>query len=358
MLDEPLVSTTRLRTLRSALGSGDLPLLISIHDYPDPDAIAAALAMQTLARSWGINSIIAHGGVLGREENTEMVRLLKIDLKTFESVENLDDFRGAVLLDTQPLAKNQSLPANIPILGVIDHHSLGDDSVRTAARSTTRVPGRTATMVYQAIRLSVGARSTLLLGYLEAAGIVPDARLATALFLGIKTDTDGLLRFSGPADVHAYTTLLPLADLSMAAMSIHPPLERSFYRFLNVAVQKAIIYGNTILSNCGEITSPDLLSTASDALIPLKGMAYSRSVGFIVNRAYLSLRAKAPHADATRVLMHIVEPEGKGGGHNLSAGGFLEFTTSPEECIKTIRTRLLEATLDIGSSGENLIETP
>lgn len=351
-MSEPLISTTRLRALRSALGDGDRPLIVAIHDYPDPDAIAAALAMQTLAGSWGISSVIAHGGVLGREENTEMVRLLKIEMKTFDMLPALSEFRGAIFLDTQPLAKNQSLPLGVPILGVIDHHSLGDDSVRltsVSARGTTKV-------IYSDVRVTVGASSTLLVGYLEAAGITPDQRLATALFLGIKTDTDGLLRGSSPADVLAYTRLLPLSDLSIAAQAVHPPLDPPYFRFLHIAVEKAVVYGSTVMSYCGEIKTPDMLSTASDALIPLRGMKYALAVGFHAGRMYLSLRAKANHADATRVLLHVVGPEGKGDGHNLSAGGFIELDEPPEKCVDIIRTRLLEATGDQGNSGKELIK--
>ncbi len=348
---EPLVSTTRLRALRSSIGSGERPLLVAIHDYPDPDAIGAAMAMQTLAGSWGVPSVIAHGGVIGREENTEMVRLLKIELKTFESIPDLDEYRGAIFLDTQPMAKNQSLPMGIPVLGVIDHHSLGDESIRHTSKS----PTGTTKVIYSDVRLSVGASSTLLLGYLEAAGIVPDARLATALFLGIKTDTDGLLRDSGPADIRAYTTLLPLADLAIAAQASHPPLDTAYYRFLHNAVEKALLFGETIISNCGDIDAPDMLSTASDMLIYLKGMSYSLAVGFHDGRAYLSLRTKAPHSDATRVLLHVVEPEGKGGGHTLSAGGFIQYSGSQDDCFEHIRTRLLEATGDIGTTRKDLI---
>ena len=349
--NEQLVSTTRLRALRSAMGTGEKPLLIAIHDYPDPDAIAAAMAMQTLAGSWGISSVIAHGGVLGREENAEMVRLLKIELKTFRTLKSLDAFRGVVFLDTQPMAKNQSLPLGIPVLAVVDHHSLGDDSVRYTERSSRG----TTKLVYSDVRLSVGASSTLMVGYLEAAGIVPDKRLATALFLGIKTDTDGLLRVSGPDDVHAYTSMMQLADLTIASQAIHPPLDISFFQFLHVAVSGAGIYGATVITNCGDIKSPDMLSTASDFLIPLRDMRYALAVGFHEGRAFLSLRAKAPHADATRVLLRVVEPEGKGGGHNLSAGGSIKLDMPPEQCFELIRTRLLEATGDNGNSRKDII---
>ncbi len=355
---EPLVTPPRLRALRAAVGTGDKPLLIAIHDYPDPDAIAAGLAMQTLAGSWGIGSVIAHGGILGRAENAEMVRLLKIDLKTFDSVDAAGGYRGAVLLDTQPEAKNHSLPPGPPVLAVIDHHSLGADAAPA--------PGNTGTrrLPYADIRVEMGSSSTLMAGYLEAAGITPDKRLATAMFLGIKTDTDGLLRTACPHDVRVYTELMRLADLAVASRSIHPPLSPAFYRFIHTAVSGAGVYGTTVLAHCGEIETPDMLSTASDFLIPLRDIRCALAVGFREGRAFLSLRAKPVHddaggaaaLDATRVLLSVVEPEGKGGGHNLSAGGFIELPRSPEECLETIRARLLEATGDTGNSRKALIE--
>lgn len=350
-MNEPLVSTTRLRALRSSLGAGDKPLLITIHDYPDPDAIASALAFQTLTGSWGMGSVIAHGGGMGREENAEMVRLLNIVLTPFETIPDLSEYRGALFLDTQPQAKNQSLPPEVPVLGVVDHHLLSDDSRRMIP---VRMNGGTAKIVYSDLRQDVGASSTLAFGYLETAGIVPDKRLATALFLGIKTDTDGLLRDANPADVEAYVRLLPLSDLKLAARAVHPPLDRSYFRFLHMAVDKAVIYGPTVFSNCGEVDSPDILSTPSDTLINLKGVSYALAAGFHRDKAYLSLRAKAPREDATRVLLHVVGPDGKGGGHNLSAGGFMDIGESRERCMKGILARLLEATGG-GGSGISII---
>lgn len=349
--ENPLVSITRLRSLRSAVGSGDRPLIVAIHDYPDPDAIAAAMAIQTLAGSWGISSVIAHGGVIGRAENYEMVNLLKIDMKPFSAIPDIGNYRGAVFLDTQPMARNQSLPAGIPVLAVIDHHTLNDDSIRTASVS----PTGTAKVIYTDVRPDVGSSSTLALGYLETAGITPDARLATALFLGIKTDTDGLLRGAAPADVSAYTRLLPLADLKKAAKAVHPPLDRDYYRFIHVAISMADIYGGSLISYCGEIKTPDLLSTASDSLISLREINYALAIGAHNDRAYLSLRAKPPRNDATHVLLRVVEPEGKGGGHSLSAGGFIDLGGKQGKWLETIRTRFLEATGDMGNSMEELI---
>ncbi|MCC8189381.1 MAG: hypothetical protein LIP77_01925 [Planctomycetes bacterium] len=348
---DAMVSNSQLRALRAALGTGDLPLILAIHDYPDPDAIAAAMAMQVLAGSWGISSVIAHGGVLGREENAEMVRLLRVDLRTFASLGDLAEYRGAVFLDTQPTSRNHSLPNAVPVLAVIDHHSLGEDSARLAP---TRTPA-TRTLSYRDVRSEVGASSTLLCGYLDAAGILPDSRLATALFLGVRTDTDNLLRDVRPADIAAYTRLLPLADHAIAAGVLHPPLEAEYFRFLRRAMEEAAIFGRSLMTVPGEVPTPDILSTASDALVRLRGIDYALAVGFHANRAYLSLRCTEPRTDATRVILRIVQGSGPGGGHGRSAGGSIDAGARPEETKAVIRNRFLEATGDSGHPGVPLL---
>lgn len=354
-MEENLVSTSRLRALRSGLGSGDKPILIATHDYPDPDAIASAMAFQTLAGSWGVNSVIVHGGIIGREENAEMVRLLKIDMSTYDKIGRFEDYRGALFLDTQPQARNQSMPPDVPVLGIVDHHRLSDDSSRSIPLSRPPTTGGTTHITYNDIRLDVGATSTLAFGYLETAGITPDARLATALFLGIKTDTDGLLRDANPADIDAYTRLMTLSDLKIAARILHPPLDRDYFRFLHLAMERAVIHDYALISNCGDLDSPDMLSAASDTLIDVREADYALAVGFYQGRAYLSLRANPPHEDATRVMLNVVGPDGKGGGHNRSAGGFTIIGPSEAACFEAIRLRFLAATGVAHAKGEPLI---
>lgn len=61
------------------------PLLILTHNYPDPDALAAAFALDCLAEGYGIQTTIAYGGVIGRAENRAMVRILKIPVRKVKS---------------------------------------------------------------------------------------------------------------------------------------------------------------------------------------------------------------------------------------------------------------------------------
>ena len=58
----------------------------------------------------------------------------------------------------------------------------------------------TAEASFADVRPELGATSTILTGYFQAAGIEPSSPLATALFYGIKTNTMGLARNTSPDD--------------------------------------------------------------------------------------------------------------------------------------------------------------
>ena len=78
------------------------PMLVMVHDFPDPDAIASAFAFKYAAEQvYHINCKIVYGGAIGREENRGMVEILKIPMYQV----NPRDFRKYAqftLVDTQP----------------------------------------------------------------------------------------------------------------------------------------------------------------------------------------------------------------------------------------------------------------
>jgi nanoRNase/pAp phosphatase (c-di-AMP/oligoRNAs hydrolase) len=217
------------------------------------------------------------------------------------------------------------------------------------------VGSSTSRKCYFDVRLDVGSSSTLVLGYLLAAGMIPDKRLATALFVGVMTDTDSLLRDAEASDIAAYTRLLPLADMQLVYGICRPPLGRDYFRFLASAMNKAVLHGHCLIADCGEIAAPDAISTVSDFLIRNKGILYALAHGSREGRLYLSLRAKLPREDATRIMLDVVGPDGKGGGHNLSAGGFIDPADGKPVSVEAMRRRFLQAAGAAGSVREPLL---
>lgn len=299
----------KIEQLHTALGKGEGEVVLLVHDYPDPDCIASALGLQVLLQHWEIPALIAHGGGMGRPENKAMVGLLDIALCLVADLPETG-LRGAVLVDTQPGAGNNSLPDNLSVLGVIDHHPVQtEDDVD---------------VLFRDVRPETCAGSTIVLEYLQAAGVAVDARLATALLLGIKTDSDNLEREASADDLASYAALLPVADGSLVRKVSRPPLPDEYFTFIQVALTDACRFGEALVANVGSIEVPDLLSAISDMLIRAKETAWALAVGWHKGKVYMSLRIRPPRKNAGNILRKTVANQGRGGGHGLAAGGQIE----------------------------------
>jgi nanoRNase/pAp phosphatase (c-di-AMP/oligoRNAs hydrolase) len=204
----------QLDLLFEAMGGADRVLILP-HNDPDPDAIASAVALRhLLAEKLGVEGYIVYRGIIGRAENKALVRYLDHPLHRLAN----SDLRQSVpiaLVDTQPGAGNNALPHGSEAAIVLDHHTWRE---------------ATAKARFADVRPELGATSTILMQYLENAGIEPSPQLATALFYGIKTDTMGLGRGAGPDDVAAYFHLQPRIDVGAWLRSSVPRFRWSILR--------------------------------------------------------------------------------------------------------------------------------
>ena len=212
---------TRQKLQRLAeLLRGRKNLLIVMQDNPDPDSIAAAMALRRLAHGLAeIPCTIAHGGTVGRAENRALVAYLNPNLHLLSEIE-LDKFDLVAIVDTQPGTGNNSLaPDRLPHI-VFDHHHL-----RRSSRHCE----------FTDIRSHYGATATILLEYLNLAGIVPDMPLATALLYAIRSDTQDLGREAIAADIRASGQLYPLSNKRMLSEIQKGSVPRSYFQMLSTA---------------------------------------------------------------------------------------------------------------------------
>jgi nanoRNase/pAp phosphatase (c-di-AMP/oligoRNAs hydrolase) len=180
-----------LRTLKGAEN-----VLILPHNNPDPDAIACAVGLgHLLEQKLQVAPRIAYGGIVGRAENRALVRYLNYPLQRLAAAD-LQAASHVVLVDTQPGAGNNPLRGETAPAVVIDHHPWLE---------------RSAAAAFVDVRPELGAASTMMVEYLQAAGLAPEPPLATALFYGIKTDTLDLMRSATEADRIAFCNMLPLS---------------------------------------------------------------------------------------------------------------------------------------------------
>jgi nanoRNase/pAp phosphatase (c-di-AMP/oligoRNAs hydrolase) len=210
------------------------------------------------------------------------------------------------LVDTQPSVGNHSLPASMVADVVVDHHPLRDDSLSAP---------------YADVGGDYGATSTMLVEYLRAARIDPDPELATALFYGIKADTRDLGRQTTDTDVESYLWLFPRVDKHLLGQIEHPDLPARYFQLYHKAFERAKVYGPAILTDLGEVYSPDMVAEVAERLMFLEGMKWSLAFGSYRSQLYFSLRTKDRRMNAGRLIREVCENRsGSSGGHGSMAG--------------------------------------
>jgi nanoRNase/pAp phosphatase (c-di-AMP/oligoRNAs hydrolase) len=295
--------TNRLHGLADALAGAEQVLIVP-HNNPDPDAIASALALQTLVTEHLLYpATVAYQGAIGRAENRALIRYLDFPLKRLTPAE-LKAASHLVLVDTQPDAGNAPLPVGVVPDVVIDHHPL-----RTAYRQAT----------YADIRPQVGATASLLVEYLRAANLPISPALATALFYGIKTDTQGLERGASECDRAAFGYLGPQVDLAAIFKIEHAPMPSDYFSTLTYALQSARCYDQVMVSYLGAMSYPDLAANIADFFMRRQGLRWVFCAGIHKEHLYLSVRTSYQQG-AGRLIQSVVGARGSAGGHGSMAG--------------------------------------
>jgi nanoRNase/pAp phosphatase (c-di-AMP/oligoRNAs hydrolase) len=316
--------------------------LIVTHDDPDPDSLASALALAYLLEERrSLEVTLAHGGIIGRAENKAMVRLLSIATRPLSEIDPRR-YEAVALVDAQPGAGNVALSPQVPPTVVIDHHSAIHSELTGAS--------------FVDIRTGCGATSTMLTGYLQAAKLVPDRRIATALFYGIKSDTMGLARGAGEADVDAYLYLLPLTDTKVLAQVETAQVPLAYFRAFEHALERTFIYDDVVICSLGPMDWPDLAAEMADFLLRWEGARWIVCMGVFGEAIVVSVRTNDIEASAGRIVQAVVEGLGTGGGHELMAGGRVPLDgESPRDVVRELRRRFLRQLGKDEETGQKLI---
>lgn len=315
--------------------AGARRVLILAHDYPDPDALAAAHALRTACeRRLGVECAVAFGGHVGRAENRAMVRELALAHLAAETLD-FGAWERIVLVDTQPGGGNNRLPAERAADVVVDHHPKGERWRRPRLAI---------------VRPGYGASSTIAYELLARAGLEPDRRLATALFYGIQTDTQDLGRDASRADMRAAVRLYPRIDHGALGTIRHPRLSAEEMRVISRALSDAKRQGPAAIANLGEMPMREATAEMADLLVRLEGVDWALAYGRFEDAVAFSLRAAAPGGDAAALAVQIARPDGSAGGHDRAGGGFVPAGESGRKRADALVRALLRG---VGAEGES-----
>jgi len=281
-------------------------ILIVTHDHPDPDALAAAFALQHLILvKTGQEATIAFGGVIGRRENLVMVKQLEIKAKPIEELD-LDTFNAICMVDTQPGTGNNSYPVDRRVDLVIDHHQFKE---------------HTHACRWVDVRPEYGASASILFEYLQAQCVKIATKLATILFYAVKSETEDLGRDWSKSDRDAYLKLMPLCNNRILHEITRPKSSRGYFKYFETGLKNAKIYGNALIFNLYIIDHPEIVAEIADFLMRVEGIEIVLGLGCYHDEGVLSLRTGPQETHAGALMQKVIKGLGTGGGHSMTAGG-------------------------------------
>ncbi|WP_049984863.1 DHH family phosphoesterase [Halobellus rufus] len=298
------LGASRLHRLYTALRRINGRLAVVMHDNPDPDAIASALALSRIAEAIGIDADPCYFGDISHQENRALVNLLGLDLTELDEAGDVTEYGGVALVDHSRPGVNDGLPEDTDVDIVVDHHP----------------PRAPVEAHFVDLRRDVGSTSTLLAEYLRRAGIDPEESLATALLFGIRIDTNDFSREVSPVDFEAAAWLLAHADLSLLDRVESPSMSPAVVETLARAIRNRDVRGDALASNVGPISDRDALAQAADRLLNMEGVRIAVVYGFKDGTVYVSGRARGTDVDLGETLRDALDAIGSAGGHADMAG--------------------------------------
>ena len=301
----------KLKKLLAGISDKD-SICILMHNNPDPDALAAAYGLQALfAYQCKAVADIIFNGIIGRMNNRQMVKLLEIPIRHLSTV-NLNDYRHICLVDSQPGMRNNSFPTGHPAFIVVDHHPAGDNKFQCE---------------FLDHRMNTGSTSTIIASYLKEFNIPLSRKLATALFYGIKTDTDGLARDSSEKDRQLFFSLYPEIQPELLSQIENPDLPKKYYHDVGDAVLSGQVYEHILVADTDQTFNPDMPAEMADFFLRMEGVKIVLVHGQYKNTLHFSLRTSMDGIRLGGLAILMVEGIGTAGGHSRAAGGQIPYTS-------------------------------
>lgn len=272
----PLISVDTLNRFREKVERArrsNLHIALLCHDHPDPDSFGPAFALKTYLESVGVSAEIFHGGEISHPENRAAQNILAIEMTDSESLAaRSQEFSSVILMDAGSTGGLNVRSTSVLPDVVIDHHD--DESAPPKAL---------------VIRRRVGSVCTIVTHLLYALGFSLEdyPRAATALYLGLQTDTSGLTsELVVPYDLAAHALLINAYDQNAYRRILRYVLPESLLKL------KALAYGPyftrqgpLVVTGVGfvESSGKDMLAIIADEILRVEGITKVVVLGVLMD---------------------------------------------------------------------------
>ncbi|MFQ5599602.1 MAG: bifunctional oligoribonuclease/PAP phosphatase NrnA [Candidatus Krumholzibacteriia bacterium] len=320
--------------------------LVVTHDNPDPDSLSSAYGLKALFEAeLGRTTCIGYGGMIGRAENRTLVEACRVPAVPLDALD-YSRFTTVALVDSQPETGNNSIPEDVRIDLVIDHHPLRE---QTPERSR-----------WVDVRSDFGASATIVAKYLMRKNVPISPLLATAFFYAIKSETQDLGVEANEVDREVYFHLFPKVDPQVLFEITHPRVSLEYFRIVGDLTRKTMLYDFAAVTYIGRVSNPDFVAEMADMLMRLEGIEWALCMGAHNGDLILSLRTSRKGGGAGQMIQRIVRGLGKAGGHGMMAGGKVrqvpEDSKSRLNLVSIMRVRFLTELCLNGSTPRSIFD--
>jgi nanoRNase/pAp phosphatase (c-di-AMP/oligoRNAs hydrolase) len=274
-------------------------VLILLHNEPDPDALAAGLALRNVLRRTRMTAVIGALQGITRPENLRMADLLDIRLETITAAE-FAGFDRIATVDVQPHYFGGLLPR---VDLVVDHHP--------------EQPGYTA--VFKDIRADYGSTCTILTEHLRAVDVSISERTATAMLYAIKSDTLFFARQTNRVDLEAFTFLYPLADPALIRKMEGAEITLERLEHVTRALGTSQLRNQVFSAFVGETTREDFIPYTADFLLQVEDVKWTIVSGIVGGQLIVSVRNLGYSRNAGEFVKANFGDIGSAGGHRAMA---------------------------------------
>jgi len=299
-----------LEKFREIFNSSHSRAAIFTHPHPDPDAIGSMMGLKWMLSKFGIAADLFYSGAISHPQNRSMVNLLDPDLQMIEGcVPESYSLRFAV--DCVP--ENAACPkGDCRFDVVIDHH---------------KDHPKNFDGLY--INFRAGSACATIFSIIEHLGLEfdeeSDYRVATAMMIGITTDTEFLMSDDcSHYEFNAWSKLFAYRDPILLKQIVNFERPKFWTEAKAKASSKATIEESVGVVGMGIIPGKhrDMIADMADEMVTWEDV--NTAVVFAIvdgNRLEGSVRTKASSLSVPALCQDLAGRHGKGGG-KLGKGAY------------------------------------
>jgi nanoRNase/pAp phosphatase (c-di-AMP/oligoRNAs hydrolase) len=292
------ISTTeKCKRLRNVVGSDDtLAILINA----DPDSMASAMALKRFFWRKVKRVDIVRVNKIMRADNLAFVRLLSLKQQHIQNFKSTHVSKWA-LVDSQPNHHEAFKKFHFDI--IIDHHPVSDN----------------LQAAFIDIQTDYGANATILTEYLKASKIKPSPSLATALFYGIKNDTNSFVRNTVSNDIKAFRYLYEYANLNIIKKIESSEMTKKNLSSFKKAIDSLSFVKRTAVIHMGTVDDAAILVIMADFFMKMAEATGSIVSGIFDQKLIVIFRNAGFRRDAGKLATEMFGEVGSAGGHKSMA---------------------------------------